>query len=351
MPLTRLCFAIALTLLLAAAALADTTGFFAGSRKVSVNGGSFTVQMVRAPLGTYRVQIGLAHGRVGSTQSLAGIIQHYGAAAAINGCFFNAYTKSAIKPPYHNLITGGQLLHTGGVGVTLGFDAEGHYRMSPVRFTLQGSVNGQSNWPNNWYAYFINHPCETSSAAILYTNAWMSNTTPAQGTQVVVNDGVVQEVGPGSHTIPTNGYVLLFSGGEQSLVSRFAPGKPCAYKQTPSENTEEFWASAREALGCGPRLLDAGEVCVNPTAEGFSEAKILSMRAMRSAVGITKDNQLLLVTCARATVKELAGVMRALGAWDAMNLDGGASSSLWAQGKYLTKPGRDISNALMIMKR
>jgi len=57
-----------------------------------------------------------------------------------------------------------------------------------------------------------------------------------------------------------------------------------------------------------------------------------------------------LVTCS-ATVRQLADIMKALGAYDAMNLDGGASSGLWVQGKYLVQPGRSISNALLILKK
>ena len=336
-------------LLCGLAAWADPAALASGARQVSVDGKSFSVQVVQASLTRYHVKVGLAQGCVGATSSLAGIAQRYHAVAAINGCFFDAYTKNACKPPYHNLISGGQLLHTGSTGTTLGFNAAGQYRMARVRFTLQGGVDEQWKWPNNWYAYFLNHPCETSSAAILYTGAWAGGHTPEQGTQVVVQGGVVQAVGTGSHAIPPDGYVLLFAGGEQQLAGRFAAGKHVAYKRDITGTRDDFWATAQEALGCGPRLLADGQVQVDPAAEGFTEAKILSMRAQRSAVGITRDNTLLLVTCKAATIRELAGVMRALGAWDALNLDGGASASLWAHGAYLTKPGRDISNALLIV--
>ena len=43
--------------------------------------------------------------------------------------------------------------------------------------------------------------------------------------------------------------------------------------------------------------------------------------------------------------------MKALGCRDAMNLDGGASSGLFFRGAYLTRPGRDISNGLLVMAR
>ena len=48
---------------------------------------------------------------------------------------------------------------------------------------------------------------------------------------------------------------------------------------------------------------------------------------------------------------QMADVMKALGAWNAMNLDGGASSGLWARGRYLTTPGRPISNALLVLDK
>jgi len=39
--------------------------------------------------------------------------------------------------------------------------------------------------------------------------------------------------------------------------------------------------------------------------------------------------------------------MKQLNAYNAMNLDGGASSGLWFKGSYIRKPGRLLSNALI----
>jgi Exopolysaccharide biosynthesis protein related to N-acetylglucosamine-1-phosphodiester alpha-N-acetylglucosaminidase len=101
------------------------------------------------------------------------------------------------------------------------------------------------------------------------------------------------------------------------------------------------------ALQAGPRLVRNGKVDTNPTAEGFKDPKVLTNRAARSAVGITAEGKLLIATASSATMKELAEVMVKLGAIEAMNLDGGASSGLYANGKYITTPGRDLSNALV----
>lgn len=112
----------------------------------------------------------------------------------------------------------------------------------------------------------------------------------------------------------------------------------------------DFWSTVREGIACGPRLVKAGAVACNPGQEGFHEDKILTLAASRSAVGISRDATLLLVTCPMIKMLTFAEVMRSLGAFDAMNLDGGGSTALWCNGGFIGRPGRDVSNALLVVK-
>jgi hypothetical protein len=327
--------------LIAVAASGYAAGLSCEVKRVSVGGKSFSARVVRVPLASYRVKVALAGGRVGATESLAAIAKRNGAAAAINGCFFDAYTKDPVKLPYHNLMTGGEVVHIGNTGTTLGFDSNGDYRMDRARFLIRGEANGKS-----WYAYFVNRP----GGASMFNRFCIGSKTPAEGTKVVVRGDVAQFVCAGSVPVPFDGYVLSFSGGESSMAGRFAPGAPCSRRREVGGADPEFWSHATEAIGCGPRLVSRGEVCCDPVSEGFSSYKILSMSGARSAVGVTRDRVLLLVTCS-CTVRDLAGVMKALGAYDAMNLDGGASSGLYVNGRSVVTPGRLISNALVVVKR
>lgn len=102
------------------------------------------------------------------------------------------------------------------------------------------------------------------------------------------------------------------------------------------------------ALQVGPRLVVNGKVQLNVEAEGFRDPKILTGGGARSALGITSNHELLLVTSGGATIPQMAEIMKQAGAYQAMNLDGGASSGLYYNGSYLTKPGRELSNALLI---
>lgn len=236
----------------------------AGRVTVRVAGRAFVVDLVRARLSDVRVRVGLGGGRVGGTEGLAAMATRYGAHAAINGSFFDAYARGPVKKPGQMLIVGGQDVHVGSVGTLIGFTDGGEARM------------------------------ERASRVIAERGSW----------------GV--------------------------------PPKP--------DPNDDFWNRVDEALGAGPRLVRDGRVALDAAAEGFRSPKILTASAARSAVGVTEDGWILLATTT-ATVSQLARVMVALHARDAMNLDGGASSGLWVCGKYLRRPGRAVGNALLLLPR
>ncbi|KAF3885377.1 MULTISPECIES: phosphodiester glycosidase family protein [Nostocales] len=98
-----------------------------------------------------------------------------------------------------------------------------------------------------------------------------------------------------------------------------------------------------DALGGGPKLLPD----LTLVQEGFvDEAKSRDALGStqlnaRSAVGITRDGTIILVTISQQPKASLSGIslpaladfMKSLGAEKAMNLDGGSSSSLYYNGK------------------
>jgi len=111
-----------------------------------------------------------------------------------------------------------------------------------------------------------------------------------------------------------------------------------------------FWQRVTEGMGAGPRLVKDGEISLDPYGEGYRSAEMLNGVALRSAVGVTSSGWLMLVNT-KASMRQLAHIMKALGCSQAMNLDGGSSSGLWANSHYLRRPGRQLSNALVILKR
>ena len=85
-------------------------------------------------------------------------------------------------------------------------------------------------------------------------------------------------------------------------------------------------------------------------------------RNPRTAIGYTKDNDLILLTAdgregssVGLTLNELAYFMKSLGCVNAINLDGGSSTVMYVNGTIVNKPqntgGIALSNAIVISKK
>jgi hypothetical protein len=130
-----------------------------------------------------------------------------------------------------------------------------------------------------------------------------------------------------------------------------------------------------DLLQAGPLLVHQGEIAVRDgeDAEGFAagaaqfDSDITSGRYPRAALAVT-DDALLAVACdgrsradAGLSLAELAGVLAELGAREAINLDGGGSTSLVCGGELRNRPradfgvpltgGRPIATALVFSAR
>lgn len=320
------------------------------THRVPVGGRTITALVVRAKLADVRIKVGLGQGLMARVEDLGGIAKRYAAVAAINGCFFEAYTSNRVKNIGHLLVTNGRCEHKANCGPALGVTADGEVRIESAKWTIDGARNGNWKWPDRWYAVWINRRPTTASTAIVYTPAWGAETGVA-GLQIVVDGGKVTWISDRSATIPRRGYVILFTGSEEKMGRQFAPGQEVEYRVDRTDGgSMEFWGRVVEALGCGPTLLRNGRRAVDPEAEGFVDPKITRQSCVRSAVGLTPRGEILLVA-ASGTISQLADVMMALGCSDAMNLDGGASSGLWMNGRYIRRPGRSVANALLLLPR
>jgi exopolysaccharide biosynthesis protein len=108
------------------------------------------------------------------------------------------------------------------------------------------------------------------------------------------------------------------------------------------------WASFQTVLSGGFMLLQGGKIVVDPAKERFRDSHVFG-RARRTAIGITNINRLVLVTTRKgATPRELAVVMRGLQCLDAIGIDGGASAAMYYRGQTLCKPGRALTNILVL---
>ncbi len=111
------------------------------------------------------------------------------------------------------------------------------------------------------------------------------------------------------------------------------------------------WHGYRNVLSCGPTLVWEGRALVLPRMEGFRDPRVLG-QATRSALGVRSDNTLLLVVVPKAvSLPRLADIMLTLGSRFAINLDGGSSIGLSLGGRVLHRPGRALTNILLVTRK
>lgn len=128
----------------------------------------------------------------------------------------------------------------------------------------------------------------------------------------------------------------LRAGNKPEMVTARVENKP---------QWNQHWLS----ITCGPRLLRQGQIWLNPGVEGFKDPAVLGTGA-RTAIGFPVDGKKLFLVNfdSSLTLQQEAQVMKAIGCYEAMNLDGGASKALAANGKILVPAGRPLTNVIVV---
>ncbi len=190
---------------------------------------------------------------------------------------------------------------------------------------------------------------------ILYTNYYDNMTgTNEYGTDYIVSQNVITAIVRGNAVIPPGAIVLSAHGRNEKALSGLKVGDAVKINQTLGPS----WDKTIYAIGAGPRLIKNNSVFLTSKIEEFPP-DIAVGRAPRTAVGVTKDGNILLVVVdgrqqqsIGVTLLELALLMQEFGAVDAMNLDGGGSSEMVVKGKIMNKPSdgreRSVGDALII---
>jgi Phosphodiester glycosidase len=179
-----------------------------------------------------------------------------------------------------------------------------------------------------------------------YTTDWGSTYTPLQANELIftVQQNKVTQITPGNAIgsvnipIPSNGYLLALRG-QIELSGSLSIGTSLTLKQqlTPPE-----FDNYAQIMAAGPWLVQAGKVVLDAKSENFS-ANFSKEAAVRSAIGSTATGKILLVTVhphpggKGPTLAEMAQLIQQMGAVDALNLDGGSSTSLYLGGQLVDR--------------
>ena len=216
---------------------------------------------------------------------------------------------------------------------------------------------------------------DNRSELIHSTPVFGAPTAPGEGAEALLDaTGTVMELRePRGGLIPAGGSVLSGTGDAADWLRAHA--RPNSrITPTTAVSAERGPLALAPGLGVvngGPRLLRAGHAEITAEAEGFDRPGDPGFyyafglrRNPRTIAGVADGGRLLLVAVdgrapgysAGLDFDEEAAVMRALGARDAVNLDGGGSTTMTIRGAVVTRPSdatgeRPIGDAILLQAR
>lgn len=283
--------------------------------------------------------------RLVGAEPFGSIIKRTQPTVAVNGNFFDAYRT---KVPYGNIVSKGQVIQ--GIGNDGAF----------VRTVSGKNIIGQPTviheldaGHRKFSAWYTNAGLNDNTAIGVFNPHYGGSVKLPQGTYAVVSGGVVKAMGGGGSNvaIPQNGYVIFFAANAVSksdINAMIRVGDTVKDTVVLKGDPRLAGETAEALVAAGPILVKGGKNVAASAASNY-EGKIRNQNAGRSAIGVKADGTVVIVT-GTARVVNLANAMIQLGCVEATNLDGGASSGLYANGRVITSPGRSLNTVLTITK-
>jgi exopolysaccharide biosynthesis protein len=203
---------------------------------------------------------------------------------------------------------------------------------------------------------------------MLFTPAYHADTDTATGGLEWVIDGEPGKVVSGPHRtgktrIPRRGFVISFGGTETpAALARLTRGTRVALDVSydPVDGETGIWSSAHYVIGGAGLLVRNGRDIDDWSMEAFNQG-FAENRHPRTMVGTSTDGAIWLVTVdgrqpqlsAGMTLVELRDLAHRLELANALNLDGGGSTTMWIKGQIVNSPSdatgpRKVSDAILV---
>ena len=279
---------------------------------------------------------------------------------AINGGFFNRMNQLPLgMVQTDGVLRSGPILNRG----VMAWDDAGTVRFDRYSLRETATIAGQT--------------LSLTSLNSAYVQAGVARYTPAWGTEYqTLSDNEVVMTVMGDRTngtiteqksmttageivpIPSGGYLLTVRSN-RTLAETIASGSAVQVRMSETPNGISAFP---QVLGGGPLLIQNRQIVLDALGENFSPAFAIE-RAARSAIGRTLSGKLLMVSVHNtlgmpgASLSDLAQIMQQLGATDALNFDGGSSTTLYlggAGGQVIDRPSRSsarVHNAIGVFPK
>lgn len=286
-------------------------------------------------------------------ETVSDISERTHAIAAINGSFFNLTDGKPVGLVYNN---GVFLTEPIGSWDSIVFKENGQFKIKDLQFKGGLISTAKADYPVN----SINRQ-RMVDEIVIYTPEY-GETTPTNefGWEWIVQDNQIVGIYPdtGNSKIPEDGYVISAHGNGVEMLTSLEIGDQVNVQwlfDPPFDKDESF------ALNGGPRLIDNSSLVDPQSWKELFKPDIINSHAPRTAIGMTSTGKILFVTVdgrqpalsVGVTLVELSEIMQEFGAEEAVNLDGGGSTTMVIEGEVINSLSggtqRKVADALIIV--
>lgn len=325
------------------------------------------LNLLRLDLTKVRLDVVHALDAAVGTEKTSSIAARHGAIAAINAGFFKIgglYNGDAA-----GILKIDNVIYSESFAGRVALMIENKLDKTNV-FIERANVNYSIKVKNKTFEISFNRQREKDDLVLFRPEFHRTTLTDDNGVEFIVKRNLVTQVfdNKGSNAIPGNGYVISASGKKReellSLVKIGTRIDLALFHSSPdSPLPSPAFFRAEDVVGGVPMLIKDGLIEIKWEQEKSSKS-FVETKHPRTAVAKLKDGKFLMLTVdgrqsehsIGMNLKELAEFLLDLGATDAMNLDGGGSTTMFLDGKVMNKPSdkegeRSVSDAILVFPR
>jgi exopolysaccharide biosynthesis protein len=344
--------------------------------------------LLRLDLRKVRLDVVHAFDRAIGLEKTSSIAARHGAVAAINAGFFRLDKSIFAGDAAGILMINGKLLSES-VNNRIAVGIVNEKRKTAVNFGLMQSASRVGFGVDSEVAFSGMNRERKANEIILFTPDFHKTTlTDSTGTEIILSECSVVNLarrcnkaevveGKGSSIIPSDGYVISIGkeASEKSngivTIAKEQLSNPNQFNSTfrlvseinvLEKEKQTFFSRVEDITNGVPQLIKNGKIEITWQQEKSSKS-FVETHHPRTAVAKLKNGKFLMVTVdgrskesGGISLPDLAAFLLELGATDAMNLDGGGSTTMFLDGKVVNKPSdltgeRAVGDVILVFPR
>jgi hypothetical protein len=335
------------------------------------------INLLKLDLSKVRLDVVHALDAAIGLEKTSSIASRYGAFAAINAGFFRLDKSIFAGDEVGALKIDGKILSEA-PGRRIALFIANNPKRTDVFINHLNQIGSIAIDKNQFDRIGINRERKADDVVVFTPEFHRTTLTSADGLEIVVQNGIITQIfdRKGSSLIPADGFVISASGKQRDEilpVAKIGAKADFYFMQfdfgrglSVTNNTEGLapGPSINEDIVSGiPLLVLNGKIEIQWQQEGASK-EFVETRHPRTAVAKLKDGKFLMATIdgrqegwsVGMNLSELAALLLELGAQDAMNLDGGGSTTMFMGGKVMNKPSdkegeRSVGSTILVFPR